>query len=244
MKKLILVLAVVLAACSSDSDALIEEVELGVKNVTLNMDVLMASETRPMMQRRATCDFPALYEHTIPSSFNVYFIPIDGSAATIEHTDVGIGKTIFEVPARKYKVIVTNHTTQNGRWELPLHSDVLYLYGESEVDFSILENVDVTVTNDYASIMVVKNKAITSVPEFAGVELFDFGTYYNIYYRNAEGLGLVAGTLQLNNYTLSSEVSVGSNEVHRFMICAEDGLNIILDSNILTQVKETIIDRN
>src|SRR5699024_6368980 len=103
---------------------------------------------------------------------------------------------------------------------------------------------DVTVTNDYASIMVVKNKAITSVPEFAGVELFDFGTYYNIYYRNAEGLGLVAGTLQLNDYTLSSEVSVGSNEVHRFMICAEDGLNIILDGNILTQVKETIIDRN
>ena len=199
----------------------------------------MASETNPIMQRRASCDFPALYVHTIPSTFNVYFIPSDGSA-TIEYANIGTGKSVFEVPATKYRVVVTNSTAKD-RYSLPLYSEVLFLYGENTVDFATAENVDVTVTNGYSSIMVVKNKTITTVPKFAGVALYDFGTYYNIYYRSESGIA--TGELGLNDYTKKVAVEVKANEVHRFMMCPEDGLNIIVDSNILAAVSNTIIVR-
>jgi hypothetical protein len=231
-----------MAACSSDGDNFIEDVGPTVKKVTLNTEVIMASETNPIMQRKATCDFPALYEHTVPSTFNVYFIPTDIVSATITYTNVEAGKRVFELPAMKYRVVVTNSEVQH-RYQLPQSSDVLLLFGENTVDFTTIENVDVEVTNDYASIMVAKNKAITSAPIFGSITLADFGSYYNIYMRNGEG-GAIIGDLGINNWTYRSSVSVMPNEVHRFMICAEDGLNIIVDSNILTAVTSTIIDRN
>lgn len=242
MKKVILIFAVLLAACSSDEDQFSLGEERVVKKVTLNTEVIMASEANPIMQRRSSCSFPALYEHAIPSTFNVYFIPTDGSEM-VTYANVGTGRTVFELLDIEYKVVVTNSTATN-RWELPQSSDVLLLFGENTVDFATTENVDVTVTNDYASIMVVKNKAISTAPVFGQTPLHDFGTYYNLYYRTGDGTALVTGDLGINNWVHTAPVSVKLNEVTRFMICAEDGLNIILDGNILTGTTDTTIDRN
>lgn len=241
MKKLIFALAVIVASCSSDSVDLIEQQEMAVKEVTLDMSVLLSRETIPFFQRRSTgCSFPEYYKHKVSSSFNVYFIPTTlATAEPFSFSGVIEGKTTFKIPAIEYRVVVTNSDKKN-RAELPIYSDVLYLYGESVIDFSNVDTVDVEVTNDYTSIMVVKNTAITSVPEFAGVDLYDVGEYYNIYYRSNSGS--IYGKLGLNNYAENHEGTFLPNQVYRFMLCPEGNVNIIVEEDILTVVNDIVIN--
>lgn len=237
MKKVILVLAFLMASCSSDSDALIPDQEVAMKDITLNLDVLIASESSPIMQRRSTCDFPELYHHKISNTFNVYFIPTQGGES-FTFTDVNEGKSTFSIPEIEYRVVVTN-SDKKYRGELPITADVLYLFGESTVDFKMVDTVDVAVTNDYASIMVVSNTAITHVPVFAGVPLSLTGEYYNIYVRSNDGP--ITGTLGINDYKENYEGTFTPNEVYRFMICPQGSVNIIVDSDILTRIHDQII---
>lgn len=231
MKKLVLVLAIVMAACSSDDTDQIENSNLLVKEVTLNMQILMSSETTPIMQRRSSCAFPELYSHKIETSFNVYLIPTAGGES-FEFTGIVEGKNTFEIPLAEYRIVVTN-SDKKYREELPVYSDVLYLFGENVVNFKLSDTALVNVTNDYASVMVVNNSAITSIPELDGRVLSDIGSYYNIYTRAVTG-----SYLGINNHMEQISQTFTANEVYRFMICPEGSFSLVIDSNILTTVND------
>ena len=225
-KLLILIVALLLSSCSNDDCVTVE-----TKHVTLNTKIVLAEVSYPMFGRKAmaSCEFPELYNHKIPSEFNVYFI---GDTETYEFTGVKEGKNTFEIPAIKYRIVVTN-SDKKFRDELPIYSEILYLFGEDRLDFSKVDTADIIITNDYASVMVVNNSAIKSSPQLDGQNMMLAGEYYNLYTRKEDSTYLNLGSGVNQKFK--------ANEVYRFMICPEGSFNLVIDTDILKKVNDKIV---
>lgn len=227
MKKLTLISLLAIVSCSVENN----DYECPTREITLNTRVVLSSETAPMFGSKSTasCEFPDPYEHPIPSEFNVYFV---SDTETYEFTGVKEGNNTFELPAVEYRIVVTN-SDKKYRGDLPIYSEALYLFGENVIDFSTTDEGSVIVTNDYASVMVVNNAAIKSVPKLDGQNMMLAGEYYNLYTRKDGVSYLTIGDGINRNFS--------ANEVYRFMICPTGRFNIIIDTNVLTTVTDEIL---
>lgn len=234
MKKITILIAVLaLSSCSNDDSVIIYN-ECQTKEISLNLETSLKVEKNPIFSGKSetpSCEFPEKYNHEIPSEFNVYFIPKNGGS-TIEFNGIKEGKQTFEIPKTNYRVVVTNSKKQF-RGELPIYSELLYLFGESEIDFSNTDNGEVLVTNDYASIMVVDNTAITSAPKLDGQTMADIGNYYNLYTRKKG-----SSYLGINNDSKQVTEKFEPNQVYRYMICPEGTFTIIVDEDILEETND------
>lgn len=257
--------AVLLAAVSSCIGTEEAQVEFyPEKEVTLNTKRIVAQSETAFARLQADPDFRD-YTHVIPSQFNVYFIATSGSDQNtvikkFEGLTEGANKVV--VPARSYRVIITNYNNfseeNNGsirRDRLPESSHALYLFGEETIDYKTLSAGEVTVTNDYAASMIRKSDMVKSTPSFNQTAYFQNEDYYILYLRDQGGASSFAknttfsilkpdgGTGQHNlqhTYT--------ANKVSRFhfkLYGETDGnLNIVVDENILKAIEDKVIVPN
>ena len=241
MKKIVLFLAIILLASCTKNNIIIVP---AMKEVKLNTVTLISAVETPILNAKTTTspatDFPA-YTHPIPDKFTVYFV-YDGSYIKFEN--ITEGNHTFKVPARSYKVVVTNYNIDNnvfvGRSGLPQYSEQLYLYGESTIDYSTTDNGSVTVTNDYAAVMLLK-EGIKDAPKptLNNTHFGQVPDYYNLYTRLRSGNNIQFTDFTGKQYNFTR--SFDANKVYRFKVGKENGLNIIVQDDILiTTIDESL----
>lgn len=231
MKKLLstLIIAVLFTACTEKETIIIQN---EIIEVSLNSLVNLDAETGNIFSKKpASCEFPTKYEHNIPTEFNVYFLATNG-AKSYEFNNVTEGKKTFKIEKNKYRIVVTN-STKHYRGELDVYSSELYLFGETEVDYTKTTEGYVEVTNDYASVMVVNNDAITSTPVLDGQQMDNVGVYYNLYTRKKG-----QSYLGINNDTKQVNQVFKANHVYRYILCNKGDLTIDLQDDILEETHD------
>lgn len=222
-----------LTACENREEIIIKIPE--TKTITLDTGVDLSADVGGIFNKTSSeCEFPDEYEHPIPTKFNVYFIPKRGGE-TLSFSNIEEGRHEFEVIPSEYTVVVTN-SDKKYFGDLPMYSNTLYLFGSKDIDFKEEDNASVIVRNNYASIMVVKNESITSVPQFDGMLMEDVGDYYNIYSKKS---GVCY--LGINNDTEQVRQRFAANYVHRFMLCPKSGLTIVVQDDIFKYTHDTYL---
>ena len=255
--------AVVLAAVSSCIGTEDAQVEIyPEKEVTLNTKRIIAQSETAFARLQADPEFPD-YTHVIPSQFNVYFIATTGSAQNtvikkFEGLTEGAHKVV--VPARAYKVVITNFNMDDiqdkRRGHLPEFSNQLYLYGEANIDYKNVIDGEVTVTNDYAASMIRKSDMVKSIPKINNTSYFENPDYYILYLRDQSGSSTIQGrntTFKIltdngSTYDYNLQHTYTANKVSRFhfkLYGETDGnLNIVVDENILKTAEDKVIVTN
>lgn len=227
MKQFIYLLIVLFTAisCTEKETVVINLNE--TKTITLNTGIDLSSKVGDVFNRTpaSTCTFPEEYKHSIPDLFNVTFIPT-GAGKTYSFSNIKEGQHTFEVPANKYRVVVTNSKVKYPG-ELPVYTLNLYLYGENTIDFVTEDTGTVIVNNPYSSVMVVDNISITSPPRLDGQSMERVEGYYNIYVKKTS-----KAQLSINNNQKEINRLFEANKVYRYMICPESDLGIIISDDI------------
>lgn len=186
-----------------------------------------------------TCDFPAPYAHTIPTLFNVIFI--DENNQLTKFTDIPEGTHTFTIPAKEYKVIVTNYDYNTYNEWFPEYTIDLILFGETStyIDFATVDNVEVEVSTEYSAVMLVNNNVLddTPSPKFNGEEFLQVTNYYLIYSR--VGNKTVGYYTNGNYQSFNTPSTFLSNKVYRYLLCDKTGLTIDIEDDILIELIDT-----
>ena len=235
---LLIIMAITYSCDCDDTDVIVVVPE--TKKVSLNSKVNLSSDVSPVFNKKkeesgdARCEFPDYYQHQIPELFNVYFIPKKGGDV-LSFENILEGNNEFEITAQEYTVVVTN-SDKKYAGELPVYSTDLYLFGSKDIDFSKEDEATITVYNPYASIMVVNNESITSVPKVDGQLMKNVGDYFNIYTTKTSSV-----YLGINNDQEQVRRKYEINKVYRFILCPTSDLRIILQESIFDNVSSVFL---
>ena len=163
------------------------------------------------------------------------------------------------VPARPYRVVITNYNMDNEpekrRDRLPEYSAKLNLYGEADIDYKALSDGSVTVTNDYAASMILKNAMITNVPSINQTPYVIAGDYYLLYLRDQGGAVSFTRNTQFSilrtdggSTGYNHSFTYHSNKIYKFLFnlySERDGnLKIVVDENILKDTEKHVVVPN
>lgn len=159
----LILLITIFVGCSKKEATIIivENVE-----VHLNTKSVFNIEQEGFSTRSATTE----YQHVYPTEFKAYFIATESKGPYIQGqlvktVDVINGLQSITIPKLKYTVYVTNYEKE-GSWytwpdaieQMPLASDVLYLYGFNIIDYSTDIYGEVIAKNPWSAIMIEDNE--------------------------------------------------------------------------------------
>lgn len=243
----VLLLSLLLFSCYEYNDTY---VKVDIVKVEFVAKSVFSVETEGF---RSTAD-----ELTIPSNFKAYFIAAESkgpytSGQLIKTLDVSTGVQTIEVPKLKYNVYVTNYE-QSGAWytwtnaieQLPQGSDVLYLYGSNNINYSIQVLGEVEVKTPYAAVMIKGDSHITEAPKH-----YDSNSSYTEtadhwwlkYIRNSTtNTGVKLQFTGSGLQTLTINDAIQSNKVYKYILNTSVG-NTSEDNNfniIVEEFDETI----
>src|SRR5699024_5513433 len=227
MKKLLSILAIALFAisCGDKSTTVVVYPQKVIKLDEVN---LLTQKDAPMFAKaKSKCSFPAEYQHSLPDKFNLFFVNLSNASDYVKFQEVEERTRTYKVAAREWRVVVTN-SSETQQVQLPRHSTELFLWGEETIDFSNKEEGKVEIGNPYAAVMLVDNNAVQSTPTLDGTQMEDVGEYFTLYTKPTQNQNL-----SFKNYRNKNENhQVGpfkANQVYRYMVCQEVGLEIEVD---------------
>lgn len=156
----LILLLTIFVGCSKEESTIIvvENVE-----VQLNTKSVFNIEQEGFSTRSTTTE----YQHVYPTKFKAYFIAAESKGPytkeqLVATIDVKEGMQTITVPKLKYTVYVTNFEHTSEGWytwnkpldQMPLASDVLYLFGSNVIDYSTAIYGEVTARNPWSAIMI------------------------------------------------------------------------------------------
>ena len=160
---MLILLLTIFVGCSKEETTIIvvENME-----VHLNTKSVFNIEQEGFGTRSATTE----YQHAYPTEFKAYFIAEESKGPYIKGQlvktiNVVSGLQSITVPKLKYTVYVTNYE-KGGSWytwpdaidQMPLASDILYLYGFNTIDYSTATYGEVLAKNPWSAIMIENNE--------------------------------------------------------------------------------------
>lgn len=222
MKKIILLLFMaVLFSCTKEETTVII-----VENIEVQLNAKSAFSVTESTFRST--------EHTYPVSYKAYFISQENKGEYLEGQlvktiDVTAGLQTIVVPKLKYKVYVTNFI-KDGSWytwndainQLPLGSDILYLFGSNEIDYSTQLTGEVEVKNPYSAIMIKNDPVIstTRVPrEYTSSSDYVLnGEWWLKYVRNSHNTAVWILDGKPGNRTIQISAEVEPNKIYKYTL--------------------------
>lgn len=163
----------------------------------------------------------------------------------VDSVPVYTGSNYITVPAMKYKVYVSNYKysgMETNTWNyqnwysgyyqnpmgegMPYSTTTLYLYGESDLDFTNGAVGEVVLTNPYAAVCIYKNKYVMSTPYDYNNNSKECGVKGNWYYLyincakfNSTNLYILLGNFPdypySKNFTLTYPIT--ANKIYQYI---------------------------
>jgi hypothetical protein len=219
---------------------------------------------------RSATSTPANFSADLPSQFTAYFVAAEATSeyvqgAIVRKVTVNTGSNSISVPAMKYHIYVTNYdpanslsTDKNSNQEsavkalednLPQNSTTLYLYGESDADFSSTTstaNTTVALTNHYAAVCVANSHvesvnyktSTTSSQGDTAYKLNSEDTWYYMYVKapssGTTSTGLTIKVKDFSNipdgkeYTFSEDIT--ADNIYQYTVNEKGGLIITVNA--------------
>lgn len=231
---------------------------------TLNGKELLTTVTKGLNKQASTGGAVATdeYDHVFPTSYTAYFVSKETkgeftAGQVVDSLEVVSGSNTIVLPKLNYDVYVTNHKHTADKWytwnnaisQLPQTSDKILLYGKNNINYGVVTEGTVELSNPYAAVMIKNNQWINGSPKSydTNQEYFSAGSWYILYIRNNNTNTKVPINIAGNpntHYTLSR--SIESNNIYQYTIDGsvpltdgEDNFNVIVKP-FDKVVKETI----
>ena len=216
---------------------------------------------------RSVATTPANFSAELPSQFTAYFVAAEATSeyaegAIVRKVTVTTGNNNISVPAIKYHIYVTNYDPADApiadkssnqesaakalEDNLPQNSTTLYLYGESDADFSSTTstaNATVSMTNHYAAVCVASTHVEsvnegTSSAQGDAYQLNSEGTWYYMYVK-APSSGTTSTDLTIKvkdfsnipdgkEYTFSEDIT--ADNIYQYTVNEKGGLIITVNA--------------
>lgn len=202
------------------------------------------------------------YEHVYPTSYKAYFIANENkgdytAGELVKTIEVTKGLQTVVVPELSYKVYVTNYEKE-GNWytwddaleQMPQASDILYLYGMNDIDYSATEYGEVEVKNPYAAVMI-QDYRIPDAPTYYGnnTDYIPTGEGWWLKYirANTTNTGITVEFTNEDKVILINDPIV-ANKVYKYTLLTdvpetddEDNFNVEVEEFEETENREVIV---
>jgi len=254
MKK-ILVLFLIGVLFSSCSEKNYYDVTVEWAEVSLNAQELVAKAEEGFRTRSEGVEQE--YVHVFPTSYKAYFVSAENkgdyvTGQLITTITVLPGQNTINIPKLKYNIYISNYEKE-GSWytwedavnQLPVSSDILYLYGKNAIDYSSVTTGTVDVKNPYAAVMIKKNDIVTGIPtHYDNADspyVLVTGNWYLKYIRLATtNTKVPVKYAYVQNYTLNEPIT--ANKIYKFTLIGvgdtDGNLNVNVETFIETIEKE------
>ena len=236
MRKVIFMLAVVLltlsVGCTKEREVIVVVPNVEVQ---LNMKQYFNVEEGNLFRAASTSD--SSYVHKYPETYTAYFVANENkgkytAGQLVKTINVKKGTHAVVVPELSYKVYVSNFSRSDApSWytypdpiaQMPQGTDILYLYGMSEIDYKKVEYGEVLVKNPYAAVMI-QDKRIPDAPHHYDSKTDYISTgdgWWLKYIRNNTTNTKIVAVVANKNKQITLNESIEANKIYKYTLLAE-----------------------